>query len=195
MELYLCRHCETEWTRSGRHTSHTDLPLTEAGKKQAILLGKRLALIQLDDVFSSPMQRAIASCGIPRVQPTIDADLSEWNYGDYEGLKHDEIMQKDPHWNLFDNGAPNGESLQEVSLRADRFLKKISRKQGKIAIFSHGHFSRVLAARWLGLDIRSARYFILGVASLSILGFEREQHVVMLWNDTHHLDTMRLSAK
>ena len=183
MEIYLCRHGETEWSLSGQHTSHTDIPLTEKGKQQALLLGKRLASTHFDAVYSSPMQRSSETCRLARFKPILDPDLREWDYGQYEGLKYEEIRKKDPHWNLFLRGAPEGESLEEVSHRADRFLKKIMNKEGKIAVFSHGHFSRVLAVRWLGLEVGSARFFILGVASLSILGRERSQPVIALWNE------------
>jgi broad specificity phosphatase PhoE len=176
-EIYLCRHGETEWTLSGRHTSHTDLSLTENGKSQAQALGKHLHGIHFDAVYSSPRKRCLETCKQIGLHPQIDPDLSEWDYGDYEGKMRKELPQG---WNLFLEGAPNGESPEEVALRADRFLKKLP--QGKIAIISHGHFARVLAARWLKLPVESARYFFLSVASLSILGHEREQPVIRLWN-------------
>ena len=189
LQIFLCRHGETEWTLSGRHTSFTDIPLTEKGKMQAVLLGKRLQGVTFHRIICSPMHRAVETCelSVPHHRKILEPNAMEWNYGSYEGLTRQQILEKSRHWNLFDDGAPDGESPDEVAARADYFLRSLHKEKGIIAIFSHGHFSRVLAARWLGLPAEEAKSFALGVASLSILGFEREQHVIQLWNDTSHL--------
>ncbi|MBM3184209.1 MAG: histidine phosphatase family protein [Chlamydiae bacterium] len=190
MEIYLCRHGETAWTLTGQHTGLSDIALTEKGKRQGLLLSKRLEGVGFDAVYTSPLKRAFESCQIPGVRPVLDPDLVEWNYGDFEGKTHAQIVKVRPEWHLFNEGGPHGESLKDVGMRADRFLKKVGSVQGKIAVFSHGHFSRVLAARWLGLEVGFGRCFVLGVASLSILGFEREQRVILKWNDVGHLERM-----
>lgn len=177
-KLYLCRHGETAWTLSGQHTGKTDIPLTERGKSQAARLRKRLQKIHFDAVFSSPKKRAIESC--KGMQPIIDASVEEWDYGDYEGLASQEIHAKNPGWDLFTDGAPNGESPDEVGKRADQFLKRAGRCKGTVVIFSHGHFLRVLAARYLGLTPQMGKLFSLSVASLSILG----ESAIILWNET-----------
>ena len=187
MEIYLCRHGETDWTRSGQHTSRTDLPLTGEGRRQAALLGKRLEGIGFDAVYSSPLQRSIETCHLAHFHPVVDPDLAEWDYGDFEGLTHAEILKKEPGWNIFLKGAPGGEMPLQAALRAERFLKKLAGKKGKIALFSHGHFSRVLAAVWLGIDLKIGRFLSLNVASLSILGHERSEPSIKLWNDTDYL--------
>jgi probable phosphoglycerate mutase len=183
MLVYICRHGETAWTLSGQHTGITDIPLTENGKKQALLLGNRLKKISFSDVFSSPRTRALETCQIAGFQDIgIDPDLQEWNYGNYEGLTSAAIKKIDSEWHLFADGAPGGETLAEVSARADRILFKLRSLAGPVALFSHGHFSRVLAARWLGLSVEEARFFYLSPASMSILGFESESPVIKLWN-------------
>lgn len=188
MQIFLCRHGETAWTLSGQHTSSTDIPLTDAGKKEAALLGKRLKSIPFTAIFSSPMRRAVETCECAHLpDPTLEPDAVEWDYGDYEGLTSQEIHVKNPTWLLFKQGAPRGESIEDVSKRADRLLKKFEKYTGNIALFSHGHFSRVLAARWLGLPAQDGRLFYLSVASLSILGHDKEAPAIRLWNDTSHL--------
>jgi probable phosphoglycerate mutase len=182
--ILLCRHGETEWTLSGRHTGCTDIPLTENGKVQARKLGERLRAIDFEAVFTSPLLRAKETCEIAGFgkKMILEPDAVEWNYGAYEGLTSEEIWRKTPSWNLFSDGAPGGESPQEAGLRADRIIQKLTSLQGTSALFSHGHFLRVLAARWLGLSPSAARLLALSVASLSILGFERSQRVLRLWN-------------
>jgi probable phosphoglycerate mutase len=179
-ELYLCRHAGTEWTSSGQHTSQTDLSLSEEGKHQASLLRKRLEKIDFDQVFCSPMKRAKETA--QGMKAVVEPLLVEWNYGDYEGLTTAEIHEQSPKWNLFKNGAPHGESLQQVALRADQFLKKISLYKGKVAVISHGHFLRVLAMRFLGLKAEMGSHLFLSVASMSILGYEHGEAVINLWN-------------
>lgn len=187
MRLFLCRHGETEWTLSGQHTSFTDIHLTENGKKQAKLLGKRLQQNTFIKIFSSPRSRAIETCKLCGLIPTIDPDLQEWNYGSFEGKTSEEIERTHPHWNVFINGPDGGESIPEITSRADRFLLKLKSYSGDVAIFSHGHFSRVLAARWLQLPASFGKSLSLATASLSILSYERAFPAIQLWNDTSHL--------
>lgn len=180
--VYLCRHGETEWSLSGQHTSVTDLSLTKKGEEQARLLRKRIEGVEFEKIFTSPRKRARQTCqGLDGI---VDEDLVEWNYGDYEGLTSREIEEKRPGWNLFADGAPKGESPQDVAKRANRFLKKVSGYSGNVAIFSHGHFLRVLAARFLQWDVKQGDCFLLSVASVSILEHERNQPKILLWNET-----------
>lgn len=189
LAIYLCRHGETEWTACGQHTSFTDIPLTEKGQMQAVLLGKRLASIHFNKVIASPMRRATqtAELALPHHRKTIEPNAMEWNYGSFEALTRQQILEKKPRWNLFNDGAPNGESPDEVSARADHLIKMLLKESGNVAVFSHGHFCRVLAARWLNLEGEMAKGFALGVAALCILSFEHSDHVIQLWNDTSHL--------
>jgi probable phosphoglycerate mutase len=187
-KIYLLRHGETEWTLTGQHTGKTDIPLTENGRKQASQLGKRLKGIAFEKILTSPRKRAIETCeatGLFR-HAEIDSDLAEWDYGDYEGLKTEEIWKRDPHWNIFFRGAPRGESVEDIAVRANRLLMKINTSHGDIALFSHGHFLRALAARWLKLPVAEGNLFFLSPASISILGFEKDHHVIQLWNDVCH---------
>ena len=183
-KIFLIRHGDTEWTVTGQHTGTTDLPLTDEGKAQATLLAKRLKGHAFERVFTSPLKRAQETCelsGLAR-HAENDPDLAEWNYGDYEGLTTDEIWKKDPHWNVFLRGAPGGESTEAVTVRANRLLMKLNTFHGDVALFSHGHFLRALTTRWLKLPIQEGNLFVLSPASLSILGFEREHHVILQWN-------------
>ena len=186
--IYLCRHGETPWTISKQHTGRTDLSLTEEGKKQAQLLGKRLQQIPLDRVYSSPLKRAKESCELAGFKPLLEPDAMECDYGKYDGLTYKEITKIDPSWNLFETGAPGGESIHQISERADHLIQKFLHDPSQnIALFSHGHFLRVLAVRWLGLSPEKAIHFSLSVASLSQLSTERSSRVIKLWNDTSHL--------
>lgn len=182
MQLYLCRHGETEWTVSGQHTGKTDIALTAHGKEQAMALRVRLQKIKFEKVLSSPRKRALQTC--EGMGAEIEPLAAEWDYGDYEGLTSSEIHEKNPHWNLFKEGAPRGESPDQIGQRADQLLKKLSSYSGRVALFSHGHFLRVLTARFLGLPPEEAKIFVLSVASISILGFQQKQPVLILWNST-----------
>lgn len=188
-EIYLCRHGETEWNLTDQHTSFTDLSLTDRGKEQARLLSLRLKGIAFEKVFVSPMQRSIDTCRLAGLsgKMVVDPDFLEWNYGEYEGVTTAEIRKKIPDWSVFLYGAPGGESIEEVEARAKRAVKKIRACRGNVAIFSHGHFTRVLGSVWVGLGASSGRLFTLSNASLSILGYERETSVFRVWNDTSHL--------
>ncbi len=177
--IYLCRHGETEWSLEERHTSFTDIGLTPEGVKQAASLQKYFDNIQLDTIYSSPMKRARESSDL--LIPTIEPLCDEWNYGEYEGLTTWQIHQKNADWNLFTDGCPGGESPRDVEKRADLLLGKIGQKQ--VAIFSHAHFLRVFAARFLGLDAEDGHLFHLSPGSLSILGYEHGSPVIRLWNN------------
>ena len=182
--IYLIRHSETAWSLSGQHTGRTDIPLTKQGEEDAAHMGKTLSAHTFTTILCSPLKRAKDTCKIAGFQTWAqeDPDLMEWNYGDYEGLTTEQIWKKCPAWNIFSNGAPGGETPADVTLRANKILNKIQSSQGDVALFSHGHFLRALAAIWLNLPIEEGRYFALTPASISILGFERQTHVIALWN-------------
>jgi probable phosphoglycerate mutase len=189
--LYLARHGETAWSLSGQHTGLTDLPLTERGERNARNLGPRLAGLTFAKIFTSPLQRATRTCELAgfAAAAEVDRDLVEWDYGDYEGLRTAEIHEKRPEWQLFRDGCPGGESPDQIGARADRVVSRVRAVKGDVLIFSSGHFLRVLAARWLGLEPVNGSLFMLKTASLSALGYENElsQPVISLWDDTSHL--------
>ena len=185
--LYLVRHGETEWSLSGRHTSRTDLPLTEQGNQEARKLAERLRAARIVRVFTSPRLRAQQTCALAELTPVaeIEPELAEWDYGDYEGLRSVEIRKRQPGWNLFRDGCPNGETPAQVSERADRFIARLRALDGDVALFTHGHFGCVLAARWIELPVFEGRRFLLGTASLCILGFgpnDPEMTIIELGN-------------
>jgi probable phosphoglycerate mutase len=167
----------------------TDIDLTVEGRKEALLLGKSIKGIHFDSVFASPLKRVVLTCELAGLaeKMQVDTHLLEWDYGDYEGLTSAEIWKDNPGWTIFNKDPPNGETSHEVEARADYFLKKVKTLEGNIAVFSSGHFSRVLAARWLGLDVSRGASFFLNTASKSILGYEHNVPAILLWNDTSHL--------
>lgn len=183
MRICLIRHGETEWSRLGRHTSHTDLPLTPAGEAQARQLGAQLDGVRFDHVWCSPRRRARETCRLAGLdgQAVIDSELREWDYGHYEGLRSVEIRKMVPHWNLFHHGCPGGESPEQMVARLDAVIARLRLLRGPSAIVAHGHFLRVLCVRWLGLPVTAAEQFQLGTASVSILGEDGALH---LWNHT-----------
>jgi broad specificity phosphatase PhoE len=189
--IYLARHGETAWSLSGQHTGRTDLPLTTRGESNARRLGERLNGLQFARVFTSPLQRAKRTCELAGFgsRAEVDGDLVEWNYGEYEGLRTADIRAKRPDWELFRDGFPGGESFGEIGARAERVVDRVRGIEGAVLLFSSGHFLRVLAARWLGLEAQGARYFLLGTASLSTLTYEHNpsEPAIGLWNDTRHL--------
>jgi probable phosphoglycerate mutase len=191
--VYLARHGETAWSLSGQHTGLTDLPLTDRGERNARRLGERLKGLSFAKVFTSPLQRARRTCELAGFgdRAEIDPDLVEWNYGEYEGKRTEEIHARRPDWQLFRDGCPGGESPQQIGARADRVIKRIRAIRGNVLIFSSGHILRVLTARWLGLEPVGAQYFLLRTASLSELGYEHNlsQPVIQLWNDTNHVES------
>ena len=182
-ELWLIRHGETEWSLSGAHTGRTDIPLTPGGREQAAVLGRRLAGRQFALVLSSPLERALDTCRLAGFRAAqVDPDLREWDYGAYEGRTTAEIRAQRPDWRLWFDGVPDGETIEHVAERADRILARVSEVDGDAALFAHGHVLRILTARWLGLDPAAARFFALGTASISTLGYERETRVITCWN-------------
>ena len=180
----LLRHGETEWSRSGKHTSVTDLPLTENGRAAARRLRSLLAAQKFARVLTSPLQRARETCELAGLgaQAAIEPDLMEWNYGEYEGLTTKEIRLTRPGWSLFRDGCPGGESPDQVAARADRVVDKIRGTDGNVVLFAHGHILRVLAARWIDLPASHGEHFLLDTATLSVLGYYREQPAIRIWN-------------
>jgi len=190
--VYLARHGETAWTISGQYTGLTDLPLTENGERIARRLEERLRGLIFAKVFTSPLQRARRTCELAGFGAVaeIDGDLVEWNYGDYEGRRSADVHRERPDWELFRDGCPGGESPAEAAARADRLVSRVRAVPGNVLLFSSGHFIRVLATRWIGLEVTvNAKRFMLSTASLSVLGYEKElsRPVIQLWNDTHHV--------
>jgi probable phosphoglycerate mutase len=189
--VYLARHGETAWTLTGQHTGLTDLPLTERGEANARALGQRLQGIVFTLVLTSPLQRARRTCDLAGFGATAveDRDLVEWDYGDYEGRRTAEIIAERPGWQLFRDGCPGGESAADAGVRADRVIARARAAGGNVLLFASGHILRVLGARWLGLPPAGGRYFLLGTASLSTLGYEHDmsEPVLRSWNETRHL--------
>ncbi len=185
--VYLVRHGETEWTLSRQHTGLTDIPLTDEGRLQVEWIKPCLKGKKFKQVYCSPLQRATETCEIAGYMKDaeIDPDLVEWDYGDYEGKTTAEIRENNPKWTIFSKGAPNGESVGDVSTRAQRVISRVRDVQGDVLIFSSGHFLRAFAAKWLKLPLSEARLFLLSTASLSCLGYERENPVIVSWNETH----------
>jgi broad specificity phosphatase PhoE len=190
-KLYLVRHGETAWSLSGQHTGRTDLPLTERGERNARSLGERLNGLTFAAVLTSPLRRAARTCELAGfgAAAEVDRDLLEWDYGRYEGRRTAEIHAERPDWQLFRDGCPGGESPQQVGVRAERLVNRVRAVRGDVLLFSSGHFLRVFAARWLGLEPGAGRYLLLSTASLSALGYEhdRSEPVIRLWNDTRHV--------
>jgi broad specificity phosphatase PhoE len=188
--IYLARHGETAWSLSGQHTGLTDLPMTERGERNAAALGDRLRGATFSRVLTSPLQRARRTCELAGFGSVaeVDPDLCEWDYGNYEGLRTVDILKKNPHWQLFRDGCPGGESPGQVGERADRVVSLTRSIQGDVLLFSSGHFLRMLAARWLGLEPAAGKYLLLRTASLSALGYEHDlsEPVIQLWDETRH---------
>jgi broad specificity phosphatase PhoE len=191
--IYLARHGETAWSLSGQHTGRTDLPLTERGERNARALGERLRGLEFAKVLTSPLRRAVRTCELAGFgsMAEIDSDLVEWDYGQYEGRRTAEIHAERPDWQLFRDGCPGGESPDQVGARADRVVGRVRAIKGEVLVFSSGHFLRVLAARWLGLDAAGGRYLLLSTASLGALSYEHNlaRPAIRLWNETRHVET------
>ncbi len=185
-ELWLIRHGETEWSRSGAHTGRTDLPLTDAGRAEAASIARRLAGKRFALVLSSPLQRALETCRLAGYGDVahIEPNLLEWDYGDYEGRTTADIRQKVPGWNLWIEGFPRGETIAQVAARARAVIDRALPAGGDVALFAHGHILRILTACWLALPPHCARLFALSTASVSTLGYERETRVITRWNQT-----------
>lgn len=185
--LYVIRHGETAWSLSGQHTGRTDIPLNEQGEHDARKLAEQLQAVRFHHVFTSPLQRARRTCELAGLAEgaQIERDLIEWDYGDYEGQRPIDIRKVRPDWNIFRDGCPRGEQPAQISDRADRLIDRLRVLEGDIAIFTHGHFGRVMAARWIDLRVEQAQRFLLSTASLSILGYEHnraDEPAIVLWN-------------
>ena len=191
VELWLVRHGETEWSLSGAHTSRTDIPLTDHGRKRAEELRDFLKDSHFDAVLTSPMQRARETCAIAGLgeQAIVDDGLKEWDYGIYEGKTTKQIRETEPGWDVWQNEIKGGETVEQVGKRADAVIdralaaaKAAGETQGRVALFAHAHILRILAARWMRLEARGGRLLALGTGSVSRLGWERETRVLATWN-------------
>jgi probable phosphoglycerate mutase len=186
--LVLVRHGQTAWSRTGRHTGTTDVPLEAAGRRQADLLGRRLAGHEFAQVLVSPLGRAAQTCALAGfgAGAVVGADLREWDYGAYEGRTTEEIRAERPGWSIWRDGVIDGETLADVATRAARLVASVRSRPtpGDVLAFGHAHILRVVAACWTGLDPAHGAHFVLDAASISVLGYERETPVVLRWNDT-----------
>ena len=182
--IWLIRHGETAWSLSGAHTGISDIPLTPNGELQALAIRERLRGRPFDLVLTSPLQRALETCRLAGYSESarVDPDLVEWNYGAYEGMSTLEIRKERPQWNLWRDGVPKGETVQQVGARAERVIERAAAAGGEVALFAHGHLLRILAACWLGLPADCGRLFSLSTATVSQLGHERETRVISSWN-------------
>lgn len=182
--IYLIRHGETEWAKNGRHTGRTDIALTDTGREHAGFLLPIFDEVKFTRILSSPLQRALETAKLAgltsRVEP--DKELQEWDYGDYEGLTTQQIRDQVPGWSIWTHPCPNGETIDQISQRADRVVATLRSSPGNLAVFSHGHFLRVLVSRWIGLSPDHGSRFLLGTSTLSILGYENELPVIKTWN-------------
>jgi broad specificity phosphatase PhoE len=183
-EVVLVRHGETEWSRAGKHTGRTDIPLTDRGRKEAQAVGAELRGRRFASVLTSPLARAFETCRLAGFGELTELreELMEWDYGAYEGRKTTEIRKDHPGWTLWRDGVPEGETIAQVEARVDRVIAELRAVAGDAVVFAQGHVLRVLAARWLGLEPAAGRLFALDAATISILGFERETPVIRMWN-------------
>jgi len=192
-QLVLVRHAQTQWSQTGQHTSTTDLPLLDEGRRKAEQLGRALARDDVAAVMVSPLLRARQTCELACFgsDAHVRAELTEWDYGRYEGLTTEQIHRQAPDWNLWRDGAPNGESPAQVQRRLDTLLVELSRPQhhGNVLIFAHGHVLQALALRWVGVELTDGPLLELDTASVSRLGWKRTSRVIATWNDTCHLST------
>ena len=190
-EIWLARHGETAWSRTGRHTGRTDVPLEPEGEAQAARLGARLRGRAFAEVWTSPRERARRTAEIAGfgARAQVVEDLAEWNYGEFEGLRRAEIEGFALGWDVFKDGAPGGESAEEAAARADRVVARLRAVSGDVLVFGHGHFLRTLGARWIELPVSFASRLLLSTASVSVLGYEHgpRDPAIKLWNDVHHL--------
>jgi broad specificity phosphatase PhoE len=188
-EIWLFRHGETTWSKSGQHTGRTDLPLTAAGRRRAQAIGRRLSGRPFALVLCSPLVRAVETCRLAGYGDAAELtdDLMEWDYGDAEGRLTVDIEKERPGWSLWQDGAPGGEMAAEVGARTTRVIARSASVDGDVALFAHGHVLRVLTAVWLGLLPDAGRLFALGTASVSVLGYEHDTPVINKWNQDSHL--------
>ncbi len=184
--IVFVRHGQTEWALSGKHTGRTDIPLTEQGQQQAKAVASLLQNFCFEKAFVSPLQRAkntFILSGL-KVNHELDTDLYEWDYGNYEGLTKEQISLQDPNWSVFTKGALGGESVSQIEARADRMLKKAREIEGDVVFFSSGHILRAIACRFLKQPLSLGKHLVLSTGSLSVLGFDREDPAILLWNQT-----------
>jgi probable phosphoglycerate mutase len=183
-DVVLVRHGETEWSRSGRHTGRTDIPLSELGRREAEAAGEELGGRRFALVLTSPLQRARETCRLAGydTEAQVNDDLREWDYGDYEGVTTVEIQREQPGWTVWNGTIPHGETIEQVAARADRIVAEVQQATGDVLVFSHGHLLRILTARWLGLEPVAGRLFALDPATISVLGYEHETRVIREWN-------------
>jgi len=182
-QIMLVRHGETEWSRDGKHTGDTDVPLTSNGRAQARRLGGMLDAESFSLVLTSPRRRATDTCGLSGLSGAeLCEDLREWEYGAYEGRTTAQIREEVEGWTVWTHPVPQGETAAEVGRRADKVIERVGEAGGRVALFSHGHLLRVLAARWCGLEATQGRLLKLDTATLSVLGYERETRVIEMWN-------------
>jgi len=179
-ELVIVRHSDTEWSANGRHTSYTDLPLTPEGVERAATLARRLENREFSAVWSSPRERALQTARLAGFAPLVRDDLREWEYGEYEGLTTEQIREQRPGWDIWRDGCPGGEDPAAAGARADEVLAALP-ADGDVLVFSHGHFSRVLTARWLGLEAAAGALFVLPPTGVGVLGHEPERRVLRSW--------------
>jgi len=192
-EIWLIRHSETEWALTGQHTGHTDIPLTERGRREAVLLGNRLQGHPFARVFTSPLSRAADTCRLAGFGEIAeeDPDLEEWDYGEYEGKTTAELRQDQPDWTIWNAPVRGGESAAQVGVRVDRVIARVSGVPGYVALFAHGHVLRILAARWIGLPASGGARLALDTASISRLGTEHGTPVIVRWNEPGAGDSER----
>lgn len=183
-DVFVIRHGETEWSRSGKHTGRTDIPLDDAGRAAARRLGGVLGRFEIACALTSPLRRARDTCVLAGFVDCMETepDLVEWDYGEYEGLTPDEIERRAPGWMIFTDGCPGGESPAQIAERVDRVIEKLRKIQGHVAVFAHGHVLRVLAARWIELPLASASRLLLSTATVSTLGYYRTIPALKRWN-------------
>jgi broad specificity phosphatase PhoE len=185
--LVCVRHGETEWSRDGRHTGRTDIPLTAVGREQALLAGRRLDGREWALALTSPLERARETARLAGLEAEPMDELMEWDYGEAEGRTTAELREQRPGWDIWRDGPPGGEAVEQVGARADRVIERALAVEGDVVVFAHGHLLRVLAARWVGLPADGGRLFKLDTASVSLLAFERERRVIAMWNAQSHL--------
>ncbi|MEO8098589.1 MAG: histidine phosphatase family protein [Acidobacteriota bacterium] len=186
MQVWLVRHADTLWTGTRQHTGWTDLPLTDEGRRRGALLRDVLSGHPFEKVLSSPLQRAAETAQLAGLgeKTVIDPDLREWNYGDLDGKTRMEIQREIPGWDIWTHGARNGETIEQVAARADAVIARIASLDGDVALFSHGHFLQLLAARWMQLQAIDGRRLKLDTASVSVLGYSNDARALLKWNQT-----------
>lgn len=189
-DIFLARHGETEWSVNGRHTGTSDIPLTENGRRHAVALGTRLAGREFAAVFTSPLQRAAETCRLAGLgeRAVVRPELMEWNYGEYEGMTTPEIRKTVPGWTVWSHESPGGETPEQVAARCDALIEELLQFEGSVACFAHGHVLRVLGARWMGIVPQKGANLALSTGTLSVLGWERVNRTLQLWNDGSHID-------